>query len=128
MQWGLELTGRELGTLGDGEGLQNAFSNQPGTVVPPLEAMGPVFRRGIHPQDLKKQHIVPLFKKRDGSKAENYRPVALTSHTTKTFERSGKADGCASDSKCRRQIQSIISLLALHFLLRFILAAVPPSV
>ena len=45
------------------------------------------FQSGIIPPDLKLQEISPIYKK--GSKAEpaNYRPVSLTSHLIKTFER-----------------------------------------
>ena len=39
------------------------------------------------PPALKEQFICPVFKKGDRSLPENYRPVALTSHLSKTFER-----------------------------------------
>ena len=39
------------------------------------------------PPKLKEQFICPIFKKGDRSLPENYRPVALTSHLSKTFER-----------------------------------------
>ena len=42
---------------------------------------------GIVPEDLKRQYIVPLFKKGDKTEAANYRPVSLTSHLMKVFER-----------------------------------------
>ena len=35
----------------------------------------------------KQSHISPLYKKGDRSKALNYRPVALTSHIVKIYER-----------------------------------------
>eukprot|EP00116_Pleurobrachia_bachei_P018688 sb/3478950/ len=36
---------------------------------------------------MKEQFICPIFKKGDRSLPENYRPVAITSHISKTFER-----------------------------------------
>ena len=39
------------------------------------------------PVELKTQTIIPLFKKGQQSLAENYRPVSLTSHIIKLFER-----------------------------------------
>ena len=39
------------------------------------------------PEGINLAHIVPLFKGGDKSLPKNYRPVALTSHITKTFER-----------------------------------------
>ena len=45
------------------------------------------FERGEIPLDLKRQQITPLFKKGNRSQPENYRPVALTPHVTKSFER-----------------------------------------
>ena len=45
------------------------------------------FQQGDIPELLKKAFVIPIFK--SGSKAEpaNYRPVSLTSHLVKTFER-----------------------------------------
>ena len=45
------------------------------------------FTHGFIPEDLKSQQITPIFKKGNKTLPENYRPVALTSHVTKTFER-----------------------------------------
>ena len=42
---------------------------------------------GIIPPDLKMQYISPIFKKGDKAKAANYRPISLTSHIIKIFER-----------------------------------------
>ena len=42
--------------------------------------------QGKVPEDWKNANIVPLFKKGDKSKAENYRPVSLTSVTCKLLE------------------------------------------
>ena len=42
---------------------------------------------GKIPEILKSQGIIPIFKKGDRSKASNYRPVSLTSHIIKLFER-----------------------------------------
>jgi hypothetical protein len=45
------------------------------------------FRSGIVPQFYKETHISPLYKKGDRAKAVNYRPIALTSHIIKIYER-----------------------------------------
>ena len=45
------------------------------------------FNNGIVPYDLKRQFITPLFKKGNRTEAVNYRPVSLTSHLIKVFER-----------------------------------------
>ena len=45
------------------------------------------FANGFIPEDLKKQQIAPIYKKGNKTLPESYRPVALTSHVTKTFER-----------------------------------------
>ena len=45
------------------------------------------FKNGIIPSDLKTQIITPVFKKGDKSDAGNYRPISLTSHIIKIFER-----------------------------------------
>ena len=45
------------------------------------------FETGLIPQELKMQYITPVFKKGDKAKAENYRPISLTSHIIKIFER-----------------------------------------
>ena len=42
---------------------------------------------GIIPQELKTAHITPIHKKGPKSLAKNYRPVALTSHIIKIFEK-----------------------------------------
>ena len=42
---------------------------------------------GKVPPTLKEQYIAPIFKKGDKTKAANYRPVSLTSHIIKVFER-----------------------------------------
>ena len=42
---------------------------------------------GQVPKSLKKQSIVPIYKKDSKAKPENYRPVSLTSHILKLFER-----------------------------------------
>ena len=43
--------------------------------------------QGVVPPDWKTANVVPLFKKGDKSKAENYRPISLTSITCKVLER-----------------------------------------
>ncbi|KAL5251660.1 hypothetical protein ACHWQZ_G017138 [Mnemiopsis leidyi] len=45
------------------------------------------FDTGIIPDNLKTQYITPIFKKGDRTDPANYRPVSLTSHVMKTFER-----------------------------------------
>ena len=45
------------------------------------------FRKGSIPEELKTQYITPIFKKGDRTDPANYRPVSLTSHIMKTFER-----------------------------------------
>lgn len=45
------------------------------------------FHSGKVPQFYKETHISPLYKKGDRAKAVNYRPVALTSHIIKIYER-----------------------------------------
>ena len=42
--------------------------------------------QGILPDDWKKANVVPIFKKGERNKAENYRPVSLTSIICKTLE------------------------------------------
>ena len=43
--------------------------------------------RGYIPEPLKIQQITPIYKKGDKTDPANYRPVSLTSHVMKTFER-----------------------------------------
>lgn len=42
---------------------------------------------GLIPEDLLSQTIIPIFKKENKSQASNYRPISLTSHFIKIFER-----------------------------------------
>ena len=42
---------------------------------------------GLIPEDLLTQTIIPIFKKENKSLASNYRPISLTSHFIKIFER-----------------------------------------
>ena len=42
---------------------------------------------GIVPKNFKKQLITPVFKKGSRAKPSNYRPISLTSHIIKIFER-----------------------------------------
>ena len=42
--------------------------------------------QGLIPEEWKKASVVPIFKKGEKSKPENYRPVSLTSITCKTLE------------------------------------------
>ena len=43
--------------------------------------------QGQLPDSLKVSKVVPVFKKGDKSKPENYRPISLTSHISKIFEK-----------------------------------------
>ena len=43
--------------------------------------------KGIIPDQLKRQYIAPIFKKGAKTDPANYRPVSLTSHVIKIFER-----------------------------------------
>ena len=45
------------------------------------------FDNGIIPSCLKTQYITPVYKKGDRTKAANYRPISITSHLIKIFER-----------------------------------------
>ena len=45
------------------------------------------FECGTVPKFYKETHITPIFKKGDRARAANYRPVALTSHIIKVYER-----------------------------------------
>ena len=45
------------------------------------------FSSGCIPDALKMQYITPIYKKGDRTNPANYRPVSLTSHVVKTFER-----------------------------------------
>ena len=45
------------------------------------------FKIGTVPEFYKQTFVSPLYKKGDRAKAENYRPVALTSHIVKVYER-----------------------------------------
>ena len=45
------------------------------------------FESGTVPSFYKYSHIAPLYKKGDRARAVNYRPVALTSHVIKVYER-----------------------------------------
>ena len=42
---------------------------------------------GVIPEQLKISHITPVYKGGSRHAAKNYRPVALTSHIVKTFEK-----------------------------------------
>ena len=43
--------------------------------------------KGIFPDDLKLADVLPIFKKEDSFKKENYRPVSILPHMSKVFER-----------------------------------------
>ena len=45
------------------------------------------FDNGVIPSGMKTQYITPVFKKGDRTSAANYRPVSITSHIIKIFER-----------------------------------------
>ena len=58
------------------------------------QELAPIFRilfqasvdQGTIPQDWKKAYIIPIYKKSDPLKAENYRPVSLTPVPCKLLE------------------------------------------
>ena len=45
------------------------------------------FETGIVPEFYKKSFVSPLYKKGDRARADNYRPISLTSHVIKVYER-----------------------------------------
>ena len=45
------------------------------------------FNSGLIPGPLKTQYVTPVFKKGDQTDAANYRPISITSHIIKVFER-----------------------------------------
>ena len=45
------------------------------------------FETGLIPSSLKTQYVTPVFKKGDQTDAANYRPISITSHIIKIFER-----------------------------------------
>ena len=79
---------------------------------------------GAIPEQLKHQYVAPIFKKGSKTDAANYRPVSLTSHTIKIFERvirkhlvaylemnnliSGKQHGFRKGRSCLTQLLSHI--------------------
>ena len=44
-------------------------------------------RENIFPEELKRSEVIPLCKKLDPLKKENYRPLSLLPHVSKVFER-----------------------------------------
>ena len=44
-------------------------------------------RKNIFPEGIKRSEVIPLYKKLDPLKKENYRPVSLLPHVSKVFER-----------------------------------------
>ena len=46
-----------------------------------------ILNKGVTPKLLKTGHITPVYKKGNQGLAENYRPVTLTSHVSKVFEK-----------------------------------------
>ena len=58
------------------------------TLWVPLQMLWNVsFDAGIVPEQYKSQQIIPIYKKGSKVRAENSRPISLTSHTIKIFER-----------------------------------------
>ena len=45
------------------------------------------FKEGIFPDLLKLANVIPVYKKKDNTKCENYRPISLLSNISKIFER-----------------------------------------
>ena len=51
------------------------------------KAINHVITENSFPEQLKKSEVIPLHKKEDPLKKENYRPVSLLPHVSKVFER-----------------------------------------
>ena len=49
--------------------------------------MNKMFLDNYFPKELKKAEIIPVYKKDNPLKKENYRPVSLLSHVSKIFKR-----------------------------------------
>ena len=62
------------------------------------------FESEVIPEDMKIQSITPIFKKGDKSDPGNYRPISLTSHRIKIFERV-----ISKKLVCRLECNSILS-------------------
>ena len=59
-----------------------------GTLSRPIQLLWQEsFKRGVVPFFYKKSYVCPLYKKGDRAKAANYRPVSMTSHVVKIYER-----------------------------------------
>ena len=52
-----------------------------------INAINKTFLDNYFPKELKKAEIIPVYKKDDHLKKENYRPVSLLYHVSKIFER-----------------------------------------
>ena len=79
---------------------------------------------GVTPEDLKTAHVIPIFKSGHQGLAANYRPIALTSHLIKIFEKIVRNsiakylddNGLFNDSQHGfRQGRSCLSQLLAHF-------------
>ena len=51
------------------------------------KAINHAITKDIFPEQLKKSEVIPLYKREDPLKKENYRPVSLLPHVSKVFER-----------------------------------------
>ena len=72
----------------DGEIPARVLTSCKETLADPLTLLwSKSFDEGYIPETLKMQFISPIFKKGDRTDPANYRPVSLTSHIMKTFER-----------------------------------------
>ena len=51
------------------------------------KAINHAITENTFPEQLKKSEIIPLYKKEDSLKKENYKPVSILPHVPKNFER-----------------------------------------
>ena len=74
---------------GGGDGLYSSFLLGVGEAI--AEPLMHVFKKSLEtgciPDEWKNANVTPIFKKGSRKNPENYRPVSLTSHVCKTFER-----------------------------------------
>ena len=51
------------------------------------KAINHTITKNTFPKQLKKSEVIPLYKKEDPLKKENYKPMSLLPHVSKVFER-----------------------------------------
>ena len=60
------------------------------------------FKSGVFPSELKLAKVVPIFKSRDSSSVNNYRPISVLSFFSKVFER--VVFNCVLDFMCKNNV------------------------